>query len=144
MVYIIPSSIRKLWNEWNIRAVILFSLSLQIFLILAALLRKCTSIKTINCLIWMAYLLANWAAIFVVGHISSQQNNDAKSGSNGHEQASEILQAFWASFLLVHLGCSDTITTFALEDNELWPRHLFGLVTQVRLISNSYIRALLF
>ncbi|KAH9718401.1 DUF4220 domain-containing protein [Citrus sinensis] len=31
---------------------------------------------------------------------------------------------------MLHLGGPDTITAFALEDNELWLRHLFGLIFQ--------------
>ncbi|KAJ0725393.1 hypothetical protein HanPI659440_Chr12g0458231 [Helianthus annuus] len=38
--------------------------------------------------------------------------------------------AFWAPFLLLHLGGPDTITAYALADNELWLRHLLGLVVQ--------------
>ncbi|GFZ17719.1 transmembrane protein, putative [Actinidia rufa] len=38
--------------------------------------------------------------------------------------------AFWAPFLLLHLGGPDTITAYSLEDNELWLRHLLGLVVQ--------------
>ncbi|XP_075662933.1 uncharacterized protein LOC142632407 [Castanea sativa] len=38
--------------------------------------------------------------------------------------------AFWAPFLLVHLGGPDTITAYSLEDNELWPRRLLELVVQ--------------
>uniref|UniRef100_A0ACD5UVZ1 Uncharacterized protein n=1 Tax=Avena sativa TaxID=4498 RepID=A0ACD5UVZ1_AVESA len=40
------------------------------------------------------------------------------------------LVAFWAQFLLVHLGGQDTITAYAMEDNELWLRHLLTLVVQ--------------
>ncbi|XP_075666020.1 uncharacterized protein LOC142635836 [Castanea sativa] len=38
--------------------------------------------------------------------------------------------AFWAPFLLLHLGGQDTITAYAVQDNELWLRHLLGLVVQ--------------
>ncbi|KAH9718398.1 DUF4220 domain-containing protein [Citrus sinensis] len=41
------------------------------------------------------------------------------------------LLAFWAPFLLLHLGGPDSITAFALEDNELWIRQLLRLVVQV-------------
>jgi hypothetical protein len=34
-------------------------------------------------------------------------------------------------FLLLHLGGPDTITAYSIEDNELWKRHLLGLVVQV-------------
>ncbi|KAF8015244.1 hypothetical protein BT93_H0904 [Corymbia citriodora subsp. variegata] len=45
------------------------------------------------------------------------------------------LLAFWAPFLLLHLGGPDTVTAIALEDNELWVdllnRHLLSLLFQV-------------
>ncbi|XP_050264173.1 uncharacterized protein LOC126708424 [Quercus robur] len=41
------------------------------------------------------------------------------------------LIAFWAPFLLVHLGGPDTITAFALEDNELWLRHFISFIVQL-------------
>nr|POE88531.1 hypothetical protein CFP56_58597 [Quercus suber] len=40
------------------------------------------------------------------------------------------LIAFWAPFLLVHLGGPDTTTVFALEDNELWLRHFISFIVQ--------------
>jgi hypothetical protein len=45
------------------------------------------------------------------------------------------LAFFWAPFLLVHLGGQDTITAFAIEDNNLWLRHLLNLVAHVALAS---------
>ncbi|CAO2149500.1 unnamed protein product [Urochloa humidicola] len=49
---------------------------------------------------------------------------------------------FWAPFVLVHLGGQSTITAFSMQDNELWGRHLLGLVTQVvvagYVVSKSY------
>ncbi|KAH7835099.1 hypothetical protein Vadar_022874 [Vaccinium darrowii] len=66
-------------------------------------------------------MLADATAIFAAGLISIGQ------GGNSSPFANLDLVAFLASFLLVHLGGPDTITTFALEDNELWLRHLLGL-----------------
>ncbi|KAL4351253.1 hypothetical protein GQ457_06G020240 [Hibiscus cannabinus] len=40
------------------------------------------------------------------------------------------LTALWAPFFLLHLGGPDTITAYSLEDNELYLRHLFGLLVQ--------------
>ncbi|KAK1280427.1 hypothetical protein QJS04_geneDACA018214 [Acorus gramineus] len=57
----------------------------------------------------------------------------SSSSSDGLNDGPMELIAFWSSFLLLHLGGPDTITAFALEDNELWKRHLFGLITQVGL-----------
>jgi protein-S-isoprenylcysteine O-methyltransferase Ste14 len=50
---------------------------------------------------------------------------------SGEEKANNSIQAFWAPFLLLHLGGPDTITAYSIEDNELWLRHLLGLVVQV-------------
>ena len=45
-------------------------------------------------------------------------------------QLQNELIAFWAPFLLLHLGGQDTITAYAVQDNELWLRHLLDLVVQ--------------
>ncbi|KAJ7944710.1 Protein of unknown function (DUF594) [Quillaja saponaria] len=133
MVSPIPHSVRKIWDAWNIRGVILASLSLQAFLILFAPFRKRTSRSFAIWSTWSAYLLADWAANFCVGLISNS-DNDNPSGNN---RDNGDLLAFWAPFLLVHLGGPDTITAFALEDNELWIRHLLGLVFQ--LVAAAYV-----
>ncbi|KAM7506153.1 hypothetical protein LguiB_005057 [Lonicera macranthoides] len=115
---------KKIWDRWNLRGFIILSLSLQTFLILFAPLRKRTRRSWIIMPLWSAYLLADWAANFAVGLISSSQGDRTGKIKNG------ALMAFWAPFLLVHLGGPDTITAFALEDNELWLRHLLGLIFQ--------------
>nr|XP_023873082.1 uncharacterized protein LOC111985660 [Quercus suber] len=51
-------------------------------------------------------------------------------GKDGSLSESIQLTAFWAPFLLLHLGGPDTITAYSLEDNELWLRHLLGLGVQ--------------
>ncbi|KAG8081188.1 hypothetical protein GUJ93_ZPchr0007g3975 [Zizania palustris] len=39
--------------------------------------------------------------------------------------------AFWTPFLLLHLGGPETITAYSLQDNELWLRHLIGLLFEL-------------
>ncbi|KAJ6389118.1 hypothetical protein OIU77_027462 [Salix suchowensis] len=121
----IPDSVKRLWDHWNIRSAILASLFLQVFLILFASWRKRTSHKLVILLIWLGYLLADAVANFAIGHISTRQ----RTTDSKYEDNNELL-AFWAPFLLVHLGGPDTITAFALEDNELWLRHMLTFVTQ--------------
>uniref|UniRef100_A0A2N9IEZ1 DUF4220 domain-containing protein n=1 Tax=Fagus sylvatica TaxID=28930 RepID=A0A2N9IEZ1_FAGSY len=129
MVYIIPPKIKKFYDKWNIQSFVLLSLTLQTILILFAPFRKRTANFFVIFLIWAAYLIADWAAIFAVGLISNRQ--DGTPGKNqGTDEHADIL-AFWAPFLLLHLGGPDTISAFALEDNALWLRHLLGLLTQV-------------
>ena len=129
MVYIIPRKFKKFYDTWNVQTFILFSLSLQTILILCAPSRKRTGNVMVIWLIWSAYLLADWAANFAVGLISNRQ--DDPSGKDGGPNDRYDILAFWAPFLLLHLGGPDTITAFALEDNALWLRHFVGLATQV-------------
>ncbi|XP_030442399.1 uncharacterized protein LOC115664637 [Syzygium oleosum] len=125
-----------LWNKWNIRGFVVLSLSLQICLILFAPLRKKTANRPIIFLLWLAYLMADSVAAFAVGLISHNQGNL-------HARVAEVdgaLQAFWASFLLLHLGGPDTITAFSLEDSSLWKRHLLSLIFQVGAAIYVFVR----
>ncbi|XP_010481571.1 PREDICTED: uncharacterized protein LOC104760359 isoform X4 [Camelina sativa] len=127
MVQAIPEPIKDIWDEWSIRSTLIFSLSLQTFLIFVAPQRKRSSNKVWLSLIWSAYLLADWSANFAAGQISDSQGDDPEPGE---PIKSAELFAFWVPFLLLHLGGPDTITALALEDNELWLRHLLGLFFQ--------------
>ncbi|KAL3752789.1 hypothetical protein ACJRO7_000222 [Eucalyptus globulus] len=119
--------ILDLWNKWNIRGFVVLSLSLQVTLILFAPLRKKTASHPLIFLLWLAYLMADSVATFAVGLISHNQGN-----SSAHvAEVDGAIQAFWASFLLLHLGGPDTITAFSLEDSSLWQRHLLSLIFQV-------------
>ncbi|KAE9461744.1 hypothetical protein C3L33_06349, partial [Rhododendron williamsianum] len=139
---------QRLWETWDLRSVILISLLLQTFLILFAPLRKRVSTAYIMIPMWLAYLLADLSANFAVGLISKSQGT-CKTESQGTSITSgpyayPTLLAFWAPFLLVHLGGPDTITAFALEDNELWLRHLLGLGFQCLAVGYSFIQSFLF
>uniref|UniRef100_A0A1J3EFY7 DUF4220 domain-containing protein n=1 Tax=Noccaea caerulescens TaxID=107243 RepID=A0A1J3EFY7_NOCCA len=134
MVNPIPKPVKEIWDAWSIRSTLIFSLSLQTFLIFFAPQRKRTSRKVLLSLIWSAYLLADWSANFAVGQISDSQGDDPKPGEP--KKNGELL-TFWVPFLLLHLGGPDTITALALEDNELWLRHLLGLAFQA--IATVYV-----
>ncbi|KAI9085139.1 hypothetical protein K1719_032955 [Acacia pycnantha] len=49
--------------------------------------------------------------------------------------------AFWSPFLLLHLGGPYTISAFALEDNELWLRHLLALLFQLVTAGRVFLSA---
>ena len=132
MLLPIPNFVKKLWYAWNLRSCILLSLLLQAILLLFAFFRKRTRRKLLHGLIWVAYLLADWIAPVAIGLISKSEG----IGCDGKGDNKDLL-AFWASFLLLHLGGPDTITSFALEDNEFWLRHLAGLILQV--LATAYI-----
>ncbi|KAL3752681.1 hypothetical protein ACJRO7_000135 [Eucalyptus globulus] len=124
------SSISYLWNKWNIRGFVILSLLLQVFLHFFAPLRKKITNNHLPFLLWMAYLMANWVTTFAIGLISHNPNNSSV-GVVGATEVDMAFRAFWTSFLLLHLGGSDNITAFSLEDNTLWRRHLFTLTFQV-------------
>nr|GEY70968.1 hypothetical protein [Tanacetum cinerariifolium] len=98
----LPPVWKELWEAWDLRGFIILSLSLKTFLILFAPIRKRTITKWIIMPLWSAYLLADWAAKFAVGLISSCQGSPRVSSSQAIEN--ENLLSFRAPFLLVHLG----------------------------------------
>ncbi|KAM0846405.1 hypothetical protein ACQ4PT_055691 [Festuca glaucescens] len=114
----------QLWNEWAIQILILFSFVLQIFLFVFARTRRRGSSAVLRILLWLAYLMADSTAVYTLGHLSI-------TGSPSEHR----IVVFWAPFLLVHLGSQDTITAYALEDNQLWPRHLLTLGVQASGVS---------
>jgi hypothetical protein len=110
----------NLWNEWGIQILVLVSFALQVFLLIFGGIRRRSSSAALMFFLWSAYLLADSTAIYTLGHLSVDTRSDE------HE-----LVAFWAPFLLLHLGGPDNITAYALEDNTLWLRHLQTLAVQV-------------
>ncbi|CAK9159057.1 unnamed protein product [Ilex paraguariensis] len=128
--------LRTLWNLWELRALVLLSLSLQIILIIFSNRRKYSKGNLIRAIIWLAYLSADWVATVSLGVLSNGQ------GDNSQDDQSYVIMAFWAPFLLLHLGGPDTITAYALEDNELWLRHLLGLIVQVGVAFYVFVRSL--
>ncbi|CAK7324215.1 unnamed protein product [Dovyalis caffra] len=76
-------------------------------------------------IIWPAYLTADSVATGALGVLVS--NLFSHSGTLDPNLQ---LQAFWAPFLLLHLGGPDTITAYSFEDNELWSRHFLQLIVQ--------------
>ncbi|KAK3119270.1 hypothetical protein QOZ80_9BG0717060 [Eleusine coracana subsp. coracana] len=131
-------SLKHLWNvwgEWEIRVLVLSSLTLQVFLLFAGGLRKRISDWWLRMPLWLAYLLADYIAIYALGNLSQKKQKLC----DGSRRDGELqLLVFWALFLILHLGGQDTITAFAVEDNELWLRHLLSLVSQVVLAGYVY------
>ncbi|KAK3140766.1 hypothetical protein QOZ80_5AG0405520 [Eleusine coracana subsp. coracana] len=107
------------WKAWGIQALVLLSFTLQVTLVILAELRRCIDSGVLRFFVWSAYMAADSTAIYVLGHMS------VTSRSPEHE-----LMAFWAPFLLMHLGGQDSITAYAIEDNRLWLRHLQTLAVQ--------------
>ncbi|KAK3416523.1 hypothetical protein EUGRSUZ_H02289 [Eucalyptus grandis] len=117
---------KELWEEWELRGVVFLSLTLQILLICMGNRRKYIHSALFRGGVWLAYLMADSVAIYALGIITNKLTESNSQSVDADTQ----LNAFWAPFLLLHLGGPDTITAYALEDNELWLRHSLALVTQ--------------
>jgi hypothetical protein len=103
----------RVWNEWAIQVLVLLSFALQAFLLAFAWIRRREGSAALKLLLWLAYLTADSTAVYTLGHLSISW-----------------LRSGRAPFLLLHLGSQDTITAYALVDNQLWLRHLLTLVVQ--------------
>ena len=128
LIQVFPDLVQKLWNYWELRVLVLVSLTLQLSLLLLGSRRR-YSVKTwIRIIIWFSYLGADSVAAIALGVISNNQRNSC----DGNDcQLQNELTTFWAPFLLLHLGGQDTVTAYAVQDNELWLRHLLGLIVQL-------------
>ncbi|KAA8535435.1 hypothetical protein F0562_030424 [Nyssa sinensis] len=117
----IPAWMRSLWDVWDVRILILFSLILQIILFIFGNRRKYNPSIWLQIIVWFAYLAADWVATVALAKLSNALIDSKKNA----------LGVIWAPMLLLHLGGPDTITAYSIEDNQLWLRHFLGLVVQL-------------
>ncbi|WRX14131.1 protein of unknown function DUF4220 - like 4 [Theobroma cacao] len=115
--------VSEFWNEWELRTMVVSSQLLQLLLLCSGHIRrryrgKCLTI--FEAMVWSVYLLADWMATVVLSNILRGEATDQKNDL-----------VLWISFILWHLGSPYNITAYTVEDNELWLRHLFGLLVQV-------------
>lgn len=108
------------WEEWGLRALVLLSLTVQVTLHILAEFRRHVDSGALRAVVWSAYMAADATAVYVLGHLSVASRSPERE-----------LTALWAPFLLLHLGGQDKMTAYAIEDNQLWLRHLQTLVVQV-------------
>lgn len=129
----------KLWKDWELRAMVVTSLMVQIILILLGSRRKYIPKIKIRAIVWCSYLLADSVATIALGILTNNLGDIYDEG--GVLDLYTKLTAFWAPFLLLHLGGPDTITAYSLEDNQLWLRHFFGLMIQTVVTAYIFLMA---
>ncbi|TYH46121.1 hypothetical protein ES332_D11G313700v1 [Gossypium tomentosum] len=129
----------KLWKEWELRAMVVTSLLVQIILIVLGSQRKYIPKVKIRAIVWCSYLPADSVATIALGILTN--NLGDIYDERGDVDINTKLTAFWAPFLLLHLGGPDTITAYALEDNQLWLRHCFGLIIQTVVTGYIFLMA---
>ncbi|XP_038679233.1 uncharacterized protein LOC119980560 [Tripterygium wilfordii] len=137
LVEIFPKSWRELWNEWEIRGLVLISLSFQIVLMVLGNRRKYVTGNRISIILWLAYSSASTIATASLGIIS----NEGGDINDGPSNRKDVILAFWAPFLILHLGGTQSITAYSLEDNELWLRNVFGPLLQLLLAIYVFLKS---
>ena len=90
----------------------------------------------VSFIIWTAYLLADWAARFAVGLVFDSEEKYT-SGHDKMDDDTGLLLVLWAPFLLLLVGGQYRITSFAVQDNELWLRNLIWLI--LRLSTTGFV-----
>jgi len=96
----LPEEVLNLWNNWEIRGLVLLSLLLQTILIVFGSQRKTIARNWIRILVWSAYLSADMVATVALGNLARSQGDLSGDGS---KKANNSIQAFWAPFLLCTL-----------------------------------------
>ncbi|TYI92114.1 hypothetical protein E1A91_D02G044800v1 [Gossypium mustelinum] len=124
--------ILSLWLEWELRAMVIVSLTVQLTLIKLGSRRRFSdrNSKTVSFFLWTLYLFADWLAALTLGTLLRSRKDEVTNP--------RVL--FWAPFLLLHLGGPDTITAYSLSDNELWPRHFFGMCFHIGVALYVYVK----
>ncbi|XP_059065342.1 uncharacterized protein LOC131857174 [Cryptomeria japonica] len=102
---------------WVVRAIMLGSMQLQLFLVVFGARRYFSSNPVLRFVVWGAYLAADAVAISALGIMTHSIKN--------------VIYGLWAPILLIHLGGPDSITAYSIADNELWTRHFFIMFYQV-------------
>ncbi|CAL4994474.1 unnamed protein product [Urochloa decumbens] len=136
-------SIVRWWDDWQLRVLVLGSLGLQWFLLLAAPMRKYTMPHVFRTCIWLAYISSDALAIYALATLFNRHARTvpASNCAPSKEHQSRILEVLWAPILLIHLGGQEELTAYEIEDNELWTRHTVTLVTQVAVASYAFYKS---
>ncbi|KAK7275015.1 hypothetical protein RIF29_16121 [Crotalaria pallida] len=125
LVQVVPEPAREFWDKWELRGLVFVSLVSQVILTVLGN-RKTRRAIWSRALAWSSYLMADWVATVALGAISSKLGDYYDKQVERVDENIPQLIAFWAPFFLIHLGGPNTITAYALEDNELWSRHALG------------------
>ncbi|CAM0958669.1 unnamed protein product [Alopecurus aequalis] len=132
------------WDDWQLRILVLGSLGLQWFLLLAAPMRKFTIPHLCRTCIWLAYISSDALAIYALATLFNRHARGSSScscGEQAKQQSSSILEVLWAPILLIHLGGQKEMTGYEIEDNELWTRHTVTLVSQVAVALYAFCKS---
>jgi len=126
----LSQDIEELWNEWQIRSLMLIGVLLQIILTILGERRKYT--VGLGDFLWLAYLSADSVAIFSLGILARSVANSTNPN---------LIPVFWAPILLVHIGGPGTISAYSMHEvDKLLINHLLQLVTRIGVVGYVLFR----
>ncbi|XP_038688687.1 uncharacterized protein LOC119987861 [Tripterygium wilfordii] len=117
---IIPDYWISSWTEKEIRLFVLINVFFQIVLLVLGNRRKYKIGNWISIILWLVQSSVN---TFTIASISIISNDESSPKYD--------MFGLWASFMVLHLGGTHTISAYSLEDNELGLRSGFGSLTQL-------------
>lgn len=124
------AEMKSIWNKWDLKVLVLLNVAMQLLLLFLGSRRKSTPKISLRVIVWCAYIAADSLASVALGILLSKLGDEINGDQSGAVNEESNLLAFWAPSLLLLLGGPDTITAYSMEDNELWLRHLLGLIVQ--------------
>ncbi|CAN6215393.1 unnamed protein product [Urochloa humidicola] len=125
------------WEEWQLHVLVLGSLGVQWFLLLAGPLRQYTIPRWLRICIMLAHRGSDPLAIYALAVVFNRHAR-AVGCSSGSPSSLEVL---WAPVLLIHLGGQQQTLSYNIEDNEMWTRHTMTLVSQVTIALYTLYRS---
>ncbi|XP_052193619.1 uncharacterized protein LOC127802030 [Diospyros lotus] len=140
--YSFGAGLRKFWEEWDLRILILYILYTQLYLLIFGRFRRRSKRKfLINVNVSLLYIFADLLATIALGKLSKVKDEGTLNKEavlpkfkpdeicNPHKPES-LLRGLWAPVILFCLGGPDTITLLYIEETQLWLKHLISLLTQ--------------
>lgn len=113
------------------RLLVLLSFGVHLILALLSGIRRRRDSGVRRSLVWLAYHVTEIVTPITLGKVfldTATAHSEQQLLAAYREQQ---MFAFWAPFLLLHLGRPDNITSYALENKGLWPTHIAGLVLEI-------------
>ncbi|KAI8025969.1 hypothetical protein LOK49_LG02G01075 [Camellia lanceoleosa] len=99
---------RKGWEKWDLRILVLCILFTQLYLhVFGRHRRKGTTQLMINGIVWFFYLFSDLLATIALGKLSKVKGDDDDLSPIS------LLRGLWAPLILFYLGGSDTMTAYA-------------------------------
>ncbi|KAF8669953.1 hypothetical protein HU200_051136 [Digitaria exilis] len=117
------------WDEWQLRFLVLLSLSIQCMLVLCCPLdRKFHLPFWLKLCIRIAYIASDAVPINALATILNRQK---KAPHSTPVHGNRDLELLWAPILLMHIGGSSVVPVQNMEESEQWTKHLTVAVSQV-------------